>query len=56
MATKQEMTRKGPKWPPNPRWLPKIMFLLSLCQFYESWVSYRFFHVELNEIWLQKEK
>ena len=56
MATKQEMTRKGPKWPPNPRWPPKMMFLLFLSQFYEIWVSYRFFQAELNEIWLQNEK
>ena len=56
MATIQEMTRKGPKWPPNPRWPPKMMFLLFLSQFYEIWVSYRFFQAELNEIWLQNEK
>ena len=23
MATKREMTRKGPKWPPNSRWPSK---------------------------------
>ena len=56
MATKQEMTRKGPKWPPNPRWPPKMMFLLFLCQHDESWVSSRFFHADLNEIWLQNKK
>ena len=56
MATNREMIKKGSKWPPNPRWLPKMMFLLFLYQFYESWVSYRFFHAELNDIWLQNEK
>ena len=50
------MIRKGPKWPPNPRWPPKMMFLLFLCQLYESWVSNRFFHADLNEIWLQNKK